>query len=114
VFKLFLIEDVGETDKDKMRDIQPEEDYPNEFFLEEFHKISLDAIICTPSPKTLRIVEILRYQQVIIIIDSGSTHNFLDTKILATLGFQPIDQDSITAVVPNRQEVASPGKRREV
>jgi hypothetical protein len=31
VFKLFLIEAVGEVDKDKMRDISPEEDDPNEF-----------------------------------------------------------------------------------
>jgi hypothetical protein len=109
VFKLFLIEAVGEVDKDKMRDISPEEDDPNEFFLEEFTENSLNAIICTPSPKTMRIVGILRYQQVIILIDSGSTHNFLGTKISATLGVQPIDQDSITVRVTNGQEMASLG-----
>jgi hypothetical protein len=101
VFKLFLIEAVGEDD-------------PNEFFLEEFTENSLNAIICTPSPKTMRIVGILRYQQVIILIDSGSTHNFLGTKISATLGVQPIDQDSITVRVTNGQEMTSPEKCGEV
>jgi hypothetical protein len=91
VLKLFLNEAMQEIDKDKMRDIPPVEDDPNEFFLEEFPEISLNDIICTPSPKTTRIVGILRYQQVITLIDSGSTHNFLSTKILASLGFQPID-----------------------
>jgi hypothetical protein len=62
VFKLFLIEAVGEIDKDKMRDIPLEEDDPNEFFLEKIPEISLNAIICNPSPKTMRIVGILRYQ----------------------------------------------------
>jgi hypothetical protein len=101
--KLFLVEAVGETDKNKMRHIPPEEDDPNEFFLEEFPEISLNTIICTPSPNTMRIVGILRYQQVINLIDSGCTHNFLGTKILATLGFQPIDQDGITVRVTNGQ-----------
>jgi len=80
VLKSFLIEAVGETDEDKMRDIPLEEEDPDEFFLEEFPEISLNAIIGTPSPKTMRIVGILRYQQVIILIDYGSTHSFLDTK----------------------------------
>jgi hypothetical protein len=86
-----------------MRDIPPVKDDPNEFFLEEFLEISHNAIICHPSPKTMRIVGILRYQQVIILIDSGSTHNFLGTKIPASLGFQPIDQESIIVRVINGQ-----------
>jgi hypothetical protein len=84
VLKLFLIEAMGEIDKDKMSDIPQEKDDPNEFFLEIFFEISLNALICTPSPKTMRIVGILMYQQVIILIDK-----FLGTKIPATLGFNP-------------------------
>jgi hypothetical protein len=109
VLKLFLIEVVGKTDKDKMSDIPQEKDDPTEFFLEEFSEISLNAVICTPSPKTMRIVGILMYQQVIILID-----NFLGTKIPATFGFQPIDQDSITVRVTNGQEMTSPEKCGEV
>jgi hypothetical protein len=96
VLNLFLIEAIGEIDKDMMSDIPQEKEDPNEFFLKEFSEISLNAIICTPSPKTMRIVGILMYQQFIILID-----NFLGTKIPATFGFQPIDHDSITVRVTN-------------
>jgi hypothetical protein len=49
----------------------------------------------------MRIVEILRYHQVIIFIDSGSTHNFVDTKMAATLGIQPTVQDRIIVRIAN-------------
>jgi hypothetical protein len=49
----------------------------------------------------MRIVEILRYHQVIIFIDSGSTHNFVDNKMAATLGIQPTVQDRIIVRIAN-------------
>jgi hypothetical protein len=114
VAKLFLIEALGEGEEDKMRDIPPEEEDPGEFFLEEFSKISLNPITGTLSPKTMRIVGIVRCHQVIIFIDSGSTHNFLDTKMVATLGIQPTVQDGITVRIANGQEIASLGRSRKV
>jgi len=111
---LFLNEAIGENDEEELREIPREEDDPGEFFLEEFTKISLTAIIGTPNPKTMRIVGILKYQQVTVLVDSGSTHNFLDIKIAAILGIQPMAHDGITIQVANGQEVASPGRCREV
>jgi len=90
------------------------EEDPGEFFLEEFPEISLNAITGTPSPKTMRIVGFLRLHQVIILIDSGSTHNFVDAKLAATLGIQPQPQEGIRVQVANGQEVVSPGRSREV
>jgi hypothetical protein len=71
--KLFLIEALEDGNEVKSGDIPPEEDDPGEFFLEEFPEISLNAITGSPSPKTMRIVGILKYHQVVILIDSGST-----------------------------------------
>jgi hypothetical protein len=92
--KLFLIEVVDKADDTEGKDALVEED-PGNFFLEEFLEISLNAITGTPSPKTMRIVGFLRFNQVIILIDSGSTHNFVDTKLAATLGIRPVEQDGI-------------------
>jgi hypothetical protein len=64
--------------------------------------------------KTMRIVGIIRFRRAIILIDSGSTHNFVDTKLAAALGIQPFGQDGIKVKIANGQEVASPGKSREV
>jgi hypothetical protein len=112
--KLFLIEalEEGEETQGKM-EAAGEED-PGEFFLEEFPEISLNAITGTPSPKTMRIFGFLRLHQVIVLIDSGSTHNFVDAKLAATLGIQPQPHEGIRVQVANGQEIVSPGRSREV
>jgi len=81
--------------------------------LEEFPEISLNAITGSPSPRTMRIVGIIRFRKAIILIDSGSTHNFMDAKLAAALGIQPVGQDGIKVKIANGQEVASLGKSRE-
>jgi hypothetical protein len=62
----------------------------------------------------MRIVGVIHFHRVIVLINSGSTHNFVDTKLAASLGIQPQPQDGITVQVANGQEVASPGCSREV
>ncbi len=76
---------------------------------EEFPEISLNAITQTPSPKTMRIVGFLQFSQVIILIDFGSTHNFIDIKLAGTLEIQPMGQDGIKVQIADGQEIASPG-----
>jgi len=92
----------------------PGEEDPGEFFLEEFPKISLHAITGTPSPKTMRIIGFIKTNWIIILIDSGRTHNFVDTKLAATLGINPMRHDGIIVKIANGQEIASPGRSREV
>jgi hypothetical protein len=62
----------------------------------------------------MRIVGLIRFHQAVILIDSGSTHNFVDTKLASALGIQPTGQDRIKVKIANGQEFASAGKSREV
>jgi hypothetical protein len=44
--------------------------------------ISLHAITGSNHPKTMRIIRRIGNQRVVILIDSGNTHNFLDSSIV--------------------------------
>jgi hypothetical protein len=55
----------------------------------------------------MRIVEILKRQQVIILIDSRSTHNFMDAQLAARMGIVSSNGDAIRVRVANGQIVSS-------
>lgn len=103
--KLFLITTTEEGDAAPVQDTPPADEDPGEFFLEEFPEISLNAITGTPSPATMRIVGFLKLHPVVILIDSGRTHNFLDTKLAATLGIRPLGHDEIRVQIANRKRL---------
>jgi len=71
--KLFLLEAVEKEEESPGKTPEPAEEDPGDFFLEEFPEISLNAITGMPSPKTMRLIGIVRYGKAIILIDSGST-----------------------------------------
>jgi len=79
VSKFFLIEAVQKEEEEEGNPVAPVEEDPGEFFLEEFPEISLNAITGTPSSKTMQIVGVIHFHRVIVLIDSVSTHNFVDT-----------------------------------
>jgi hypothetical protein len=60
VSKLFLIEIIDEQTPDLKKAPGPTEDDLGELFLEEFLKISLNAITGTTHPKTMRLVGFLQ------------------------------------------------------
>lgn len=68
----------------------------------------------TPTPKIVRLLGILKNHQVIILIDSGSTHNFGDTELATLLGILPKDEGAINVRVVNGQEVVSLSRSRDV
>ena len=43
-------------------------------------EISIHAILGTPTPNTMRIVGTIQQQRVVILVNSGNTHNVLDPK----------------------------------
>jgi len=112
--KLFLLEAVEKEEEPPGKTPEPTEEDPSDFFLEEFPEISLNAITGTPNPKTMRLIGIIRYYKATILIDSDSTHNFVYTKLAATLGIHPLQHDSIKVQVANGQEIYSPGRCKAV
>jgi hypothetical protein len=56
----------------------------------------------------MRLIGFLRNHRVIVLIDSGSTHNFVDSKLEAMLGVMPKNSKFSKVKVANGQEVISP------
>lgn len=72
-------------------------------------KISLNAIIGTSKPNTIRIKGKIIGEDVVILIDFGSTHNFLDPLVVRKYK-DIIDRSNIIKVkVANRQVLTSEG-----
>jgi predicted aspartyl protease len=44
-------------------------------------EISLHAIVGAPAPKTMRLIGSINHLEVVILIDTGSTHSFLDPNV---------------------------------
>ncbi|XP_072976099.1 uncharacterized protein [Typha angustifolia] len=51
-------------------------------------EISLDAYSGTAAPKTLRVNGVIKKTTVRILIDTGSTHNFIDMRLLRKIGLE--------------------------
>jgi hypothetical protein len=108
--KLFLLEEMEEVEDADPASLVVEELVSNADNTETDPEISLNAITGTPTPKTMRLIGVLKNQQVIILIDSGSTHNFLDSKLAALLGLMPKSEEVIRVKVANGQEIVSSGR----
>lgn len=58
----------------------------------EIASISLHAMVGALSPKTMRVMGQLKKKWVVILVDIGSTHNFVDTSVTSkcNLSFQKL------------------------
>jgi hypothetical protein len=77
-------------------------------------EISLHAIAGALSPNTMRLVGLLRTHRVVILLDSGSTHCFLDPAVLTKAPF-PVDNSvKLHVRVANGAKVESEGHCHQV
>jgi hypothetical protein len=74
-----LIENVEVLDENIKGEL--EEDLLEFSYGEESPKISLHAITGSQHPRTIRLIGCIGNQKVVVLIDSGSTHNFLDSSV---------------------------------
>lgn len=75
----------------------------------ETPEISIHVISGSPSPNTMRIVGIIQQQMVVNLVDSGSTHNFLDPAIVSKARFPTLTYKVIGVKVANGQLMSSEG-----
>ncbi|KAF5454428.1 hypothetical protein F2P56_024094 [Juglans regia] len=77
-------------------------------------EISLAAIAGTPTMRTMRLVGRIKGEQVVILLDSGSSHNFIDTSLASKLQL-PVDYlVNLKVRVANGQGLNSEGLCRTV
>ena len=53
--------------------------------MQDTPEITLYALVGSPSPGTIRIEGKIQRQYLVILIDIGSTHNFLDARLCSSL-----------------------------
>lgn len=63
--------------------------------------ISLHALTGTPTSQTMRVRGSLGRQGLTILMDSGSTHNFLSSRVVARLGLRPTHTGRLRVTVAN-------------
>jgi predicted aspartyl protease len=73
-------------------------------------EISINAISGSSGSKSMRLVGVLHSQRVIILIDSGSTHNFLDPSLLSKVHLPVATIPCLTVKIANGDSIQSFGK----
>uniref|UniRef100_A0A2N9I5B5 Chromo domain-containing protein n=1 Tax=Fagus sylvatica TaxID=28930 RepID=A0A2N9I5B5_FAGSY len=109
--KLYVMEEV-EDEEAELVEIEEEE---VEAKLEEAKaEITLCALLGSTSPSTMRVIAIVNGQTTVVLLDTGSTHNFMDETLAKTLKL-PIDGESSFGVrVANGQVIRTLGECKEV
>jgi hypothetical protein len=106
--KLFLIEGIYEGEAEIADPTENEEAGEEEEF--EILEISLHAISGVPTPQTMRISGTIRKAWVILLTDTGSKHNFLNTRLAEKLGLVPDKHTAYEVIVANGERLLSKGK----
>ncbi|XP_041009343.1 uncharacterized protein LOC121253391 [Juglans microcarpa x Juglans regia] len=118
--KLYLIEEVVEESEDcgedtrQLADQIEEPDSKVEKTLQNPPEISLHALIGSVGPKTMQVKGRIGNQWVIILIDLGSTHNFLDPDVISRVPLPIVANDTVRVKVANGELVDSEGKVKGV
>ena len=93
-------------------DMPPKDDEINHLpktELELIPEISLHAIAGTDHPQTLRVIGMLQARKVAVLIDGGSTYNFIDQTLAMKLGLKVSRQEKIQVVVANKEKIECAG-----
>ncbi|TXG65836.1 hypothetical protein EZV62_007111 [Acer yangbiense] len=111
--KLFLIEACND-DEDDDNDVVMEDDMGDSTENIEVLAISLHAIASTKVPESMRVHRKIGNEGAIVLIDFGSTHNFVSEKLAEKVGLQPIFGSRFEVVIASGEKLSSFGKCRQV
>lgn len=71
--------------------------------------ISIHAIIGSPSPRTMRILGQVQGVGVVILLDTGSTHNFLNLSVITKAQLPVYHTPGLSVKVPNGEALHNDG-----
>jgi hypothetical protein len=98
--KLFVIEGIYDTDEEEGDPIEGGEEEPI---------ISLHALTGTPHPQTMRVRGAVGRFGLTILMDTGSTHNFINVQVAARLGLKPTHTGNMRVIVANGEKLECTG-----
>jgi len=98
MIKAYLGED---EDRDVMMHDEEEDDTPG---------ISLHAITSKGTLETMKIYGRIQQSIFLVLIDSGSTHNFMSLALARLLRLQPIEDGGMDMIVASGEKIRIPGK----
>ncbi|XP_026449162.1 uncharacterized protein LOC113349403 [Papaver somniferum] len=90
---------ITELQQDNSEDIPEDVLIESEKDIASTPEISLHAFMGSPFPKTMRITGYIKGHPVTILIDSGSTHNFLHPKIAKHCGYKVTSSNTVMQVM---------------
>ena len=96
--KLYLIEEVQEEEGDYVTVYEEEEEAD---LGEEEGEITMCALLDSTSPSTMRVIAIINGQKAMVLIDTGSTHNFMDKSLVVSLKLQVNNENCFGIKVAN-------------
>jgi hypothetical protein len=96
--------------KDSPCDENSEEDQLEAELIEMTPEISFHAITGAEHPQTIRVLGKLQNKSLIVLIDGGSTHNFIDQAIATRFGLPIVKDRKLQVVVANRERVECAGR----
>lgn len=73
-------------------------------------EISLHAMAGMHSSDTMRVMGSLRNKKVSVLVDTGSTHNFVCQQMAAKVGLQPTSKGGLEVMVASGERLSSSGK----
>ncbi|KAD3337069.1 hypothetical protein E3N88_32589 [Mikania micrantha] len=108
--QLFMITDVTELDEDVSTNNEPTDPLSDDTQAE----ISFHAISGTILPQTLRLPGKIHNKDVVILIDGGSTHNFIEQSLVERFGLTVDQGVKLEVVVANREKLTCTGRVRNL
>jgi hypothetical protein len=93
-----------------MVEVQPNEeendlDMDIESAEEAIPEISFHALAGTAHPQTFRVIGRVGNKELIVLIDGGSTHNFIDQSVVTKLGLQVVRGKTFKMIVGNKEVI---------
>ena len=104
--KLYLIEEVQEEEGDYVTVYEEEEEAD---LGEEEGEITMCALLDSTSPSTMRVIAIINGQKAMVLIDTGSTHNFTDKGLATSLKLQVDSEGCFRVKMANGQIIKAKG-----
>jgi len=102
--QLFMMVDMQQLDEEHDEEMEietPEEAIPD---------ISFHAMTGTDHPQTFRVTGRIGHTGIIILIDGGSTHNFIDQSVAAKLGLRVVRGRTFKVTVGNKEVIECTGR----